>query len=94
MMMVTILVLLVFAILDFGPFCSANGGQFFLHQGWMMCPVGRDLSFSSTICVNATIPGTVLTTLLKHKSFGFDEAVLFDFNFTYCAENYCLYKII
>ena len=92
-MMITFLVLLL-AILDFGLFCSANGGQLFLHQGWMMCPAGLDLSFSSTICVNATIPGTVLTTLLKHKSFGFDEAVHFDFNFTYCAESNYLRKII
>ena len=93
-MMITFIVLLVFAILDIGLFCSANGGQLFLNQGWMMCP-GLDLSFSSTFCVNATIPGTVLTTLLKHKSFGFDEAVHFDpSNFTYYAENNYFHKII
>ena len=73
------IVLVLLAILDFGLFCSANGRQSLLRQGWVMCPFGFNLSLSSlTSCVNATIPGTVLTTLIKHQSFGFDEAVHLD----------------
>ena len=78
--MTVLLILLALLLIKIREYsCATNDindaklGHSLLQNGWVMCPVGVDSSHSS--CLNATIPGTVLTNLLKHQFFGFQESV-------------------